>query len=77
VIQVGATFDTDEAACRGADSDLFFATAPRRVAKAKSFCADCPVRIPCLVDALERNERYGVWGGLTTDERDDLLEASA
>lgn len=42
---------------------------------AKSFCLLCPadVRRECLVGALSRSEPYGVWGGLTTDERNALV----
>jgi WhiB family redox-sensing transcriptional regulator len=37
--------------------------------RAKSVCAACPVRRACLDHALALDERYGVWGGLTVDER--------
>jgi WhiB family redox-sensing transcriptional regulator len=71
----------DQAACRGQDLNLFFGpdgeTAPareRRVAKAKVFCAACPVEGECLDWALQRDrpasrERSGVWGGMGEDER--------
>jgi WhiB family redox-sensing transcriptional regulator len=36
---------------------------------AKSICGRCPVRQDCLSEALDRGERFGVWGGLTSDER--------
>lgn len=36
---------------------------------AKRVCAVCPVVDECLDDALSRNEQFGVWGGLTPDER--------
>lgn len=39
-------------------------------AKALEFCARCPVRDACLVDALKRRERHGIWGGLLPYERD-------
>lgn len=32
-------------------------------------CRTCPARIPCLQRALDRREEYGVWGGLTPEER--------
>lgn len=32
-------------------------------------CATCPVRDKCLQDALDRNEPYGVRGGLTPAQR--------
>lgn len=36
---------------------------------AKRTCAGCPVQPTCLAVALANNEGYGVWGGLTADER--------
>lgn len=75
---VGSDFDwMHEASCRGGDHELFFATQPSRIAAAQAICADCPVRIPCLVDALERGEQYGVWGGTSPEDRDRLLRSSA
>lgn len=41
----------------------------RRTRVAKSLCAQCPLQEQCLDHALEKNFRYGVWGGLTSDER--------
>src|SRR4029453_15209649 len=32
-------------------------------------CSDSPVRIECLNYALRRDERYGVWGGMSERER--------
>lgn len=37
--------------------------------EAKAVCKVCPVRAECLAEALKRSESFGVWGGLTTDER--------
>ena len=66
----------DEAACRDADTDLFFGPAAefvtarqQREAEAKAICAGCPVRLECLAYALDSGEAYGVWGGATEDER--------
>jgi WhiB family transcriptional regulator, redox-sensing transcriptional regulator len=36
-------------------------------------CAGCPVRAACLEHALRTRERFGVWGGLTEEERQELL----
>jgi WhiB family redox-sensing transcriptional regulator len=36
---------------------------------AQRVCRSCPVRCDCLDDALARGERYGIWGGYTTDQR--------
>jgi WhiB family redox-sensing transcriptional regulator len=69
-----------DAACKGADLGLFFGpdaefvTARRdREAQAKAICARCPVRPDCLAYALDTGEAYGVWGGLSEDERRALL----
>ncbi|MEU9133695.1 WhiB family transcriptional regulator [Kitasatospora sp. NPDC048540] len=69
-----------EAACRGTDSSLFFHPSgerggphDRRENAAKRVCARCPVRARCLEYALDAREPYGVWGGLTEDERYELL----
>lgn len=36
---------------------------------AKALCRACPVRERCLSEALDRNEGFGIWGGLTSAER--------
>ena len=41
----------------------------RRQAAAKAVCGTCPVIDACLQHALSVREPYGVWGGLTEDER--------
>ncbi|MER7758179.1 WhiB family transcriptional regulator [Streptomyces sp. NPDC097619] len=40
---------------------------------AKKVCAACPVRAQCLRHALRVQEPYGVWGGLTEEERRAVL----
>ena len=60
--------------CRQAP-DLWMSEGPRSQARAKALChSDCPiqVRLECLRGALERNEKWGVWGGVTTPELKDL-----
>lgn len=58
----------DSPACAGLP-DLFFEE--ERFAEATAICAACPIRQKCLDYALD-SEAYGVWGGLTPEERDDL-----
>ncbi|MGW7398081.1 WhiB family transcriptional regulator [Streptomyces cyaneofuscatus] len=68
-----------KAACRTADPDLFFPepnSAPARIAKAKAYCAACPVKQVCLDEAFRTNEREAICGGLTPDEREQLLTPS-
>ncbi len=44
--------------------------------EAKSFCRGCPVLEQCLRYAMQADERFGVWGGLTPDERRQLRGAA-
>lgn len=53
----------DEVACRGAEADLWFASHPVAVERAKTLCRACPIRLSCLDDATRRREPWGVWGG--------------
>jgi len=72
----------DQAACRDEHPELFFpvgTTGParRQIAKAKSVCHRCPVTGTCLAWALDTGQRFGVWGGLSEDERQELQRCSA
>jgi WhiB family transcriptional regulator, redox-sensing transcriptional regulator len=49
--------------CHLVDPDLFFAESPADVERAKALCVDCPLRLTCLAEALDRREPWGVWGG--------------
>jgi WhiB family redox-sensing transcriptional regulator len=49
--------------CHLVDPDLFFAESPIDVERAKALCLDCPLRVSCLAEALDRREPWGVWGG--------------
>lgn len=42
------------------------------VEEAKKLCAVCPVQPQCLAYALAHDEREGIWGGLTIDERREV-----
>jgi WhiB family redox-sensing transcriptional regulator len=46
----------------------------RRDRAAKSVCARCAVRLECADYAIRAREPYGVWGGLTEEERDRIYE---
>ena len=66
------------AACRYCDPDLFFPVsaagpAANQAATAKAVCGQCPVRSQCLDFALSSRQAYGIWGGLTEQERSRLL----
>jgi WhiB family transcriptional regulator, redox-sensing transcriptional regulator len=66
------------AACRRQGSELFFhpegERGPARTAReraAKAVCARCPVVRECRAHALRVREPYGVWGGMSEEERED------
>lgn len=46
-----------------------------REARAIKVCVSCPVMTRCADYALTNQERYGVWGGLTEDQRAALIAA--
>lgn len=63
-------------ACRGADTVLFFhpdgergSARRRRQSAAKAVCARCPVLTQCRAHALKVHEPYGIWGGMSEEER--------
>lgn len=63
--------------CRGKDSSLFFhpegergAARTSRETAAKEICMNCPVQIACADHAIKVREPYGVWGGMTEEERE-------
>jgi WhiB family transcriptional regulator, redox-sensing transcriptional regulator len=64
--------------CRGTDSDLFFhpegergQARTSREEAAKEVCLHCPVCKPCREHALRVHEPYGVWGGMTEEDREE------
>jgi len=63
----------DDAACRDADTTVFFPTTDALAAEAKAICELCPVREECLEYALETRPSDGVWGGLTALERHRVI----
>ena len=38
----------------------------------KQICADCPLNRDCLDYAITAREQHGIWGGLTTKEREEI-----
>lgn len=67
-------------ACRDEDPELFFpvgrsesAHAMQQTAEAKAVCRRCPVQTECRAWALSARPEYGVFGGLSEDERRAML----
>jgi WhiB family redox-sensing transcriptional regulator len=68
--------DTDffvEAACRGADTAVFFPVSDSFADEAKAVCATCPVAEQCLEFAIDTHQADGVWGGMSASERHRLV----
>ena len=73
----------DKALCKtnGVDATVFFnddmlrgVEKQARESAAKKICTACPVKTECLEHALAVPENYGVWGGLTQDERMGIVK---
>lgn len=62
-------------ACRGLPSDMFVSgelMSQDEETAAKRVCAGCAVAAECLSYSILNAVRFGVWGGLTGDERRPL-----
>ncbi len=62
----------DHAACRTQPTDVFFPTTTAGYKAAQALCAGCDVQSTCLAWAVATDQPYGVWGGLSFDERERL-----
>lgn len=70
-----------EGACRDTDPELFFLDPSMRglnkrtrELNAVKICNTCPVKQACLDHALSVPEIFGVWGGMTEEQRHELLK---
>lgn len=59
----------DRALCAQTDPEAFFPEKGGSTREAKKVCRGCEVRAECLEYALEHDERFGIWGGLSERER--------
>lgn len=60
---------TSQAVCSQTDPEAFYPEKGGSTKEAKRVCLGCPVRKKCLQWALDHDERFGVWGGLSERER--------
>jgi WhiB family redox-sensing transcriptional regulator len=58
--------------CAQTDPEAFFPEKGGSTRDAKKICTTCEVRTQCLEYALENDERFGIWGGLSERERRKL-----
>ena len=73
-----------QGACRALPTEMFFhpdgERGPRRKARemaAKAVCATCPVIAQCRAHAIAVQEPYGIWGGLSEEERFEIIDGAA
>ena len=66
-----------DGACRTEDPTMFFhpegergSDRARRQAAARAVCAGCQVLLECREHALAVREPYGIWGGLSEEDRE-------
>ena len=59
----------EQALCAQTDPEAFFPEKGGSTREAKKVCLSCEVRVDCLEYALEQDERFGIWGGLSERER--------
>ncbi|WP_033327987.1 WhiB family transcriptional regulator [Promicromonospora sukumoe] len=62
----------ERALCAQTDPEAFFPEKGGSTREAKKVCSGCEVRAECLDYALENDERFGIWGGLSERERRKL-----
>lgn len=61
-----------DALCAQTDPEAFFPEKGGSTRDAKKICTTCEVRAQCLEYALQNDERFGIWGGLSERERRKL-----
>jgi WhiB family redox-sensing transcriptional regulator len=66
----------ERALCAQTDPEAFFPEKGGSTREAKRVCTTCEVRVECLEYALDHDERFGIWGGLSERERRRLKKAA-
>ena len=66
----------ERALCAQTDPEAFFPEKGGSTREAKRICVGCEVRPECLEYALDHDERFGIWGGLSERERRRLKRAA-
>ncbi|MFE3031528.1 WhiB family transcriptional regulator [Streptomyces canus] len=68
----------DSAACASEDTEMFFASAltaegQANIRHAKVICWRCPSQLECGQWAIDNRVPFGVWGGVSEQERRKIL----
>jgi WhiB family redox-sensing transcriptional regulator len=72
----------DDANCRGLSPDIFYVDQKKSPESAEltrealRVCRACDVQVECLTYALNIRELDGVWGGMTAEQRRELLRGT-
>ncbi|MET9554639.1 WhiB family transcriptional regulator [Streptomyces sp. NPDC006645] len=67
----------ENALCAQTGPEFFFPAPGSSTREAKQLCGACEGRRECLEYALDNDERFGVWGGLSEKERERLRRTGA
>ncbi|WP_328321020.1 WhiB family transcriptional regulator [Streptomyces sp. NBC_00388] len=67
----------ERALCAQTGPEFFFPDPGSSTREAKRLCGICEERVACLEYALDHDERFGVWGGLSEKERHGLRRAAS
>lgn len=67
----------ERALCSQTDPEAFHPEKGGSTKAAKKVCESCDVREECLQWALDTNERFGIWGGLSERERRKLSKKAS
>jgi WhiB family redox-sensing transcriptional regulator len=65
-----------DGSCSRVDPEAWFPEVGGSPKAAKEICRACPSKEPCLQWAMEHNERWGVWGATTYEERVKMRRAA-
>jgi WhiB family redox-sensing transcriptional regulator len=66
-----------DALCAQTDPEAFFPEKGGSTRDAKRICTTCEVKAQCLDYALQNDERFGIWGGLSERERRRLRRSKS
>lgn len=56
------------AACKGMPTEWWYPERGDIAPKAKAICAECPVQDDCGTYAVNSDERFGIWAGVSIDQ---------
>lgn len=59
------------------EPDMWFDQTARGQREAVELCHECPLILRCAATALENNEEFGVWGGMTPEHRKRMKKNNA